>query len=324
MFNKRQSEHYRTSVDPNDSLHQKLLDQLITLVNQFTDKEGQTQTSIPFLSIFKHSNPGPLAPGVTTPSFCLILQGSKKLLIGQDILHYHTGNYLASIIDLPATGQVTRATPDSPYIGLRIDCPIQEIASVMIEAQLSAPSKDTKQTRAAFIGSANADLLDHFIRLMKLLNKPEQVPFLSNLIKREMLYVLLTGEYGQCFLQHAFFDPQADGIGKAIAWIKDNLAQSFTVEELAKLCNMSVSGLHHKFKALTTMGPIQYQKKLRLQEARRLMLGEYVDAGTAAHAVGYESPSQFNREYHRHFGLPPLKDIKALRKSSGLSGPDID
>src|SRR5258708_37386970 len=137
-------------------------------------------------------------------------------------------------------------------------------------------------------------------------DKPKEAPFLSALIKREMIYILLSGDYGHLFFQQVFFDQQADGVGKAIAWIKENYARSFTVEELAKSSNLSVSGLHHKFKAITTLGPLQYQKQLRLLEARRLMLSGSMDATTAALEVGYASPSQFSREYRRLFGLPPL------------------
>ena len=158
-----------------------------------------------------------------------------------------------------------------------------------------------------------ADFLDLFIRLLKLLDTPQEARFLSALIKREMIFHLLSGDSGDFFFQQVLFERQGEGVGKAIAWIKDHYAHTFTVEELAQLNNMSVSGLHHKFKAITTMGPLQYQKRLRLQEARRLMLSGRVDATTAALEVGYESPSQFSREYRRLFGLPPLQDIKAVR-----------
>jgi AraC-like DNA-binding protein len=220
------------------------------------------------------------------------------------------------MIDMPASGQVIGVTKESPYIGLRIDFTTTEIASVVMEAEINVKSKDKMLSTAAFVGRSDADLLDIFIRLLKLIDKPREAQFLSALIKREMIFNLLSGDYGYLFLQQALFDQQADGIGKAIAWIKENFSRSFTVEELAKSSSMSVSGLHHKFKAITTMGPLQYQKQLRLQEARRLMLSGSMDATIAALEVGYESPSQFTREYRRLFGLPPLKDIKAVRESS--------
>jgi AraC-like DNA-binding protein len=183
--------------------------------------------------------------------------------------------------------QVIGASEESPFIGLRIDFTTQEIASVVMEAGISTEPKEKALSARAFIGKSDAELLDIFVRLLKLVDKPKEVRF---------------------------------GVGKAIHWIKENYASSFTVEELAKSCNMSTSGLHHKFKAITTMGPLQYQKQLRLQEARRLMLSGPIGATTAALEVGYESPSQFNREYRRLFGLPPLRDMKAVRKTSYAGG----
>lgn len=217
---------------------------------------------------------------------------------------------------MPGLAQVVGASMSSPYIGLRVDFTTKEIASVITEAGIKPRPQDKKVSIGAFIGKADAELLDLFVRLLKVVEKPAEVSFLSPLIKREMIFNLLTGAYGHLFFQPAFFDQQADGVGKAIAWIEENYAQSFTVEELAKTTHMSVSGLHHKFKAITTMGPLQYQKQLRLQQARRLMLSGSSDATRAALEVGYESPSQFSREYRRLFGLPPLKDIKALRQFS--------
>ncbi len=220
------------------------------------------------------------------------------------------------MIDIPASAQIIGATKKFPYIGLRIDFTTKEIASVVMEAEINVKPKDKKLNIGAFLGKSDADLLDVCIRLLKLLDKPEEARFLSALIKREMIFHVLSGDYGHLFFQPVLFDQQADGVGKAIAWIKEHYARSFTVEELAQSTNMSVSGLHHKFKAITTMGPLQYQKHLRLQEARRLMLSGAMDATTAALEVGYDSPSQFSREYRRLFGLPPLQDIKAVRNSS--------
>ncbi|SEP21078.1 AraC family transcriptional regulator [Propionispora vibrioides] len=297
------------------SIHRKLLEQIIAMTERITRDEGTTGTLIPYLSICRHSYQAPLIPSVLTPSFCLILQGEKELHLGQDIIAYHAGDYLASIIDIPASGRVIGATEATPYIGLRIDFTTKEIASVVMEAEINVKSKDKMVGTAAFIGRADTELLDMFVRLLKLVDKPREAPFLSALIKREMMFHLLSGDYGHLFLQQALYDQQADGIGRAIAWIKENFSQPFTVEELAKLSNMSVSGLHHKFKAITTMGPLQYQKQLRLQEARRLMLSGSLDATGAALEVGYESPSQFTREYRRLFGLPPLKDMKAVRET---------
>ncbi|MFE5322216.1 AraC family transcriptional regulator N-terminal domain-containing protein [Paenibacillus sp. NPDC056579] len=298
------------------SIHKKALDQLIAMTDRIPLADGRTPTIVPFLSIIKHSRDIPRSIGVLTPSFCLILQGTKKLYLGQDIFQYSEGDYLASLIDMPASAQVTGATKELPYLGLRIDFTTQEIASVAMEAEINTEPRENDLSAGAFIGKSDAGLLDLFFRLLKLVDKPKEARFLSELIKKEMIFNLLSGGYGHLFFQRVLFDQRSDGVGMAIQWIKENYTRSFTVEELAKSCNMSTSGLHHKFKAITTMGPLQYQKQLRLQEARRLMMSGPIGATTAALTVGYESPSQFNREYRRLFGLPPLQDIKAMRKSS--------
>lgn len=297
------------------SPYQELLDHLIELTNRLCDAEGRTQTAIPFLTIIRNSRQTPPIPAVLTPAFCLILQGAKRLHFGENIIHCYPGEFLASVIDIPASAQIVGANKQSPYLGLRVDFTTDEIASVVTEAELKIKPKDKKLGIGAFIGKGDAELLELFARLLKLLEKPKESRFLSNLIKREMIFNLLSGEYGYLFFQSALFDQQNDGIARTIAWIKANYTHSFTVEELSKVSHTSVSGLHHKFKAVTTMGPLQYQKQLRLQEARRLMLTGTVDATTAATMVGYESPTQFNREYRRLFGLPPHRDIKAVREN---------
>ncbi|WP_246183307.1 AraC family transcriptional regulator [Paenibacillus methanolicus] len=304
-------------IGTSESTHKQALDQLIAMTDRIPLTDGRTPTKVPFLSIIKHSRDTPRSPGVLTPSFCLILQGMKRLYLGQEIYRYGAGDYLAALIDMPASAQVVGAEEQSPYLGLRIDLTTDDIASVVMEAGIATESRGKGPRAGAFIGRSDAELLDIFFRLLKIIDKPQDARFLSELLKKEMIYNLLSGEYGHLFVQKALFDQRADGIGKAIQWIKENYARSFAVEELAKSCSMSTSGLHHKFKAITTMGPLQYQKQLRLQEARRLMLSGPIGVTTAALTVGYESPSQFNREYRRLFGLPPLQDRKAMRKASG-------
>ncbi|WP_168122505.1 AraC family transcriptional regulator [Paenibacillus sp. HB172176] len=293
------------------------LEKLGYLSEGITREEGRTPTPVPFLTIVRSSRESKRHQGVLTPSFCLILQGEKKLYLGGEIYHYAAGDYLASMIDLPASSEIVGASQEAPYIGLRIDFTTQEIASVIMEGGIDMTAKAGDLSAGAFVGRSDDVLLSGFERLLKLGGRPsEEIRFLSDLIKKEMIFNLLVGDYGHLFLQRALFDQSANGVGKAIRWIKEHYADAFTVEELAKACSMSVSGLHHKFKAVTTMGPLQYQKQLRLQEARRLMLGGLAGATAAALEVGYESPSQFNREYRRLFGLPPLQDMKAMRNAS--------
>lgn len=300
---------FQESVSP----YQPELNRLIALAEGITQAEGRIQTIVPFLKIVRNTHQTPPIPAVLTPAFCLILQGAKRVHFGPDIMDCHPGNFLASAIKLPASAQIIGATRQSPYLGLRVDFTTKEIASVMAEAEINIKPQDDELNISAFVGKSDADLLESFIRLLEFIDRPQKVHFLSGLIKREMLFHLLSGDYGHLFFQQMFFDQQADGVGRAITWIGENYNRSFTVEELARETNMRVSGLHHKFKAMTMMGPLQYQKQLRLQEARRLMLSGSMDATTAAVEVGYKSPSQFSREYRRLFGLPPLQDIRALQ-----------
>ncbi|OPJ59830.1 AraC family transcriptional regulator [Clostridium chromiireducens] len=302
-------------VEESNFTKQKALYTIIEMTERIAQTDGNTQTIIPFFSVTRHSHEIPITPGVMNPAFSIILQGRKEFHFGDETIHFNAGDFAASIIDMPVSVQVIGASRELPCISLRIDFTTSEIASVMLDAQIEFNIKNKNLYLGAFVGKSDEELLDLFIRLLKLINKSKDTYFLSQLIKREMIYHLLSGEYGYLFLQQVLAEQQADGIGKAIEWIKENYKRSFTVEELAKSNNMSVSGLHHKFKAVTAIGPLQYQKELRLHEARRLMFSDSIDVTTAAMEVGYESSSQFTREYKRFFGQPPLKDIRALRKS---------
>lgn len=225
-----------TPIPPQDqhlSHNRELLSRLISLANRITVAEGNTKTAIPFLSICRHTSESPLIPSVLTPAFCLILQGSKELHLGEQIVHYYEGDYLASIIDFPASGRVVGATGEFPYIGLRVDFTAEEVASVVAEAKIDLPSRSKKPSTAAFIGKSDPDLLELFSRLLTLAYRAETPPFLSALMMREMIYRLVSGKYGHLFLQQALYDRQSDGIGKAIGWIKENFSRSFTASELA-------------------------------------------------------------------------------------------
>ena len=291
------------------------LERLSKLALKHAYQEGQNPTTIPYFEILKSSKPTPLRHGILKPSFCVILQGNKKVLLGTDILKYGAGVYLASLIDIPASGQIVGASAKNPYLGLRIEYTNEEIASVMVEAKLEFnASKSLKP--GTFTAAASIEVLETFQKLFKLLETSEKVAFMSQLLKKELIFHLLTSEAGPLFFQNMVLDPASLGVGKAIYWIKDNFDRPFTIEQLAKASSMSVSSLHHKFKAFMAMGPLQYQKQLRLQEARRLLMNGEYDATNVALHVGYESPSQFSREYKRLFGLPPLKDMKSL----GISG----
>lgn len=315
MLDKRENLKKEVLFEESNFIKQKALDTMIEMTEKITKIDGRRSTIIPFFSIERHSQEIPLTPGVMNPAFGIILQGRKEVHLGKEIIHFNPGDFVASIIDMPVSVQVKGVSKELPSISMRIGFTRSEIASVVMDAHIEFNIKNKNLYLGSFVGRSDGELLDLFIRLLKLTDKPKDAYFLSELIKREMIYHLLTGEYGYLFLQQVLVDQETVGIGKAIEWIKENYTRSFTVEELAKSNNMSVSGLHHKFKAVTAMGPLQYQKELRLHEARRLMLNDSLNVTTAAMEVGYESSSQFTREYRRLFGRPPLKDIRALRKS---------
>lgn len=302
-------------LEDSNSAKQQALHTIIEMTNRITQSEGTTQTIIPFFYITKHSHEIPITPSIMNPAFSIILQGTKVFHVGKEIIHFNAGDFAASIIDMPISVQVKDVSTELPAISLRIDFTTSEIASVVMDANIEFNLKNKKLYLGAFVGKTHEELLNLFIKLLKLIDKPKDACFLAELTKREIIYHLLSGEYGYLFFQQLLVNQQSDGIGKAIEWIRKNFTRTFTVEELAKSNNMSISGLHHKFKSVTSMGPLQYQKELRLREARRLMLSECMNATTAAMEVGYDSSSQFTREYKRLFGQPPFKDIRTLRKS---------
>ncbi len=290
------------------------LQELSQLASRYAFKEGQNPTAISYFEVLRSNSPTPLRHGILNPSFCVILQGKKKVYVGNEILNYGPGNFLAAIVDFPVSGQVTTATNKMPYLGLRIEYTTEEINSVLHEANIQIKTK-AKVHPGAFTAEASQKVLGTFRKMLELLENNEDVAYMEKLLKKELIYHLLTSDAGHLFAQNVILNPTDMGLGRAINWIKENYDQHFSIEDLAKASNMSVSSLHHKFKSFASMGPLQFQKQLRLQEARRLLMnGEENDATNVALRVGYESPSQFSREYRRLFGLPPIQDAKALRK----------
>ncbi len=276
---------------------------MIAIVQQHVRHDDRVATAIPFLALYHSSQPTPVTRGVLKPSCCMILQGSKRVHLPDDVLDYGPGEYLVVSVDMPAAGHVVNATPDQPYLLLNIELDPSDIES-------------PQPVRGAFVGKSDPELQEALYKLVRLLDAPPQeAAFLAVGVKREIIYRMLTGAGGRQLYQNIVLDQQDRGISKAIAWLKDHFDQPVKVEDLAQATNMSVSSLHHRFKAVTTMGPMQYQKQLRLQHARALLLGGDVDAGTAAYKVGYESQSQFSREYRRLFGAPPMQDMKKLRSA---------
>jgi AraC-like DNA-binding protein len=290
------------------------LAELAALIERQTPVDGTFPTALPGVSLLKQSAPtGEPIHGVHEPAMCLVVQGAKQVLLNRELYTYDASRHLVVSVDLPISGQVTQATRDEPYLCFRLDLRPAHIAALILEAGITR-SGPRISSRGLVVGNTSAPLLDAVARLVRLIDTPEDIPTLAPLVTREILYRLLKGEHCHQLCEIATTDGQSHRISRAIAWLKKHFDQPLRMEAIARELNMSVSSLHHHFKAVTTMSPLQYQKQLRLQEARRMMLSQDVDAATAGHRVGYESPSQFGREYSRLFGAPPARDLRRLRE----------
>jgi AraC-like DNA-binding protein len=268
------------------------------------------------LRLNRYSIPtGPLH-GVSKPSFCVIAQGSKEVLLGDSRYRYDPAHYLLATVELPVVGQVIEASAQRPYLSLRLDLDPALVGSVMVEAgHLS--SRNGGDVRAIDVSPLDAELLDATVRLARLLDSPAEERVLRPLITREIVYRLLMGEQGNRLRHLALLGGHTDRITEAVERLRRDFNQPLRIDSLARELGMSVSGFHHHFKAVTAMSPLQFQKQLRLQEARRIMLGESLDAASAGYRVGYDDASQFSREYKRLFGQPPMRDVERLREAVG-------
>lgn len=267
-------------------------------------------TAIPSLRFHRISAPNDPTCCVYEPALTIVAQGTKRVVLGQETLEYDPANYLVTSIDLPVVCQVVTATPDVPFLCLSLALDVRKIAALLSEMP---PFPPQPACLGMSVGRLTAPLLDAVLRLVRLLDTPDDIAILTPVIEREILYRLLSGDQGGRLRHMATSDSRTHQIARAIDWLKENYTRPLRIEELARTAHMSVSSLHHHFKMITAMSPLQYQKQLRLLEARRLMLSERIDAASASHRVGYESPSQFSREYRRLYGAPPLRDIAQLR-----------
>ncbi|SEM08078.1 transcriptional regulator, AraC family [Pseudoxanthomonas sp. GM95] len=249
---------------------------------------------------------------VQEPSLCLVAQGGKQVLLGSEVFEYDASHHLLASVDLPVTGRVTVASPQRPYLCLILRMDPVQIAALLGELQLTDTDLPPP-TRGLNLGPADPALIDVAVRMMRLLDTPDDLPALAPLLMRELLYRLLRSDQGGMLRHIAVADSPGQRITRAIGWLREHYRQPLRIDTIARHAHMSPSSLHQHFKAITAMSPLQYQKQLRLQEARRLLLAGAPDAASAGHEVGYESPSQFSREYSRLFGAPPLRDIARLR-----------
>ncbi|NJJ38308.1 AraC family transcriptional regulator [Paenibacillus apii] len=288
-------------------------DELVKRIERHTGREGVHKTAIPSLYFFRNSNLTKPAHRVYNPSLCFIAQGLKEVLLAQERFEYGPANYLISSMNLPVISQVIKASPLIPYLSFRLEFSQSQILEVINDSDIQIASKENAK-RALFVGKIESSILDAILRLTRLLDNPKDIPFLAPIYTKEILYRLLQGQYGAALAQIAMEGSSTYRIRDAIEQIIQNCDKPLRIEELAETANMSISTFHRHFKEVSAMSPIQFQKQLRLQKARRLLLSESADAADVAFRVGYESASQFSREYSRMFGAPPRTDIKRLKE----------
>ena len=257
------------------------------------------------------------------PSLCIAAQGAKTVIVGQDVYEYDASRMIVFSVALPVASQITRASQSEPYLALKLDLDPHKIAELVLKVYPNGlpPVREAVREddrRAVYLAPSDGNILDAATRLMECLARPGDAELLAPLIVDEILIRLLRSPIGVRVAQMGFAESSVDRVAKAIAWLRDNFSQPMKVEDLAELVHMSVSSFHELFKSVTSMSPLHYQKVLRLQEARRLMLSAMMDAGAASQRVGYLSPSQFSREYSRFFGNAPTRDIARLRQDTRL------
>ena len=289
-------------------------EELTNRISQAIRKDGKIEP-LKGLHLYRSDSPSECIYSVSVPAFCAIAQGSKEVLLGSDRFKYDPMHYLLATVELPIVSQILQASQTQPFLALRLDLDSALVGSVMVEAGYCA-SSSRANVKAIDVSLLKAELLDAIVRLVRLLDSPAEARVLAPLIKREIIYRLLMGAQGNRLQQIAVLGGYTHRIAKAVERFRQEFNQPLRIEAIAQELSMSVSSFHHHFKAVTAMSPLQFQKQLRLQEARRLMLGENLDATTTAYQVGYEDASHFNREYKRLFGVPPMRDVKQLREEA--------
>jgi len=285
--------------------------EMTALIGRHTRSDGDFKTAIEPLTLHRLSAPTPPVHGVLKPTFCITAQGGKLAVLGEETHLHDPARFMLLSVDLPLTVQIVEASPKDPYLGFCLDIDPRQITALLLE--MGTVSAVETASRGLSLTPLDLPMLDAVVRLLRLLDTPNDIPMLAPLAIREILYRLLTGEQGGRLRQIAVHNSLTQRIGRAIEWIKRHYAEPLSIETVAGEVCMSASGLRHHFKAVTALSPLQYQKHLRLQEARRLMLSGAFDAASAGYKVGYQSPSQFSREYARLFGAPPQRDIARLR-----------
>jgi AraC-like DNA-binding protein len=283
--------------------------------------DGKEATGVPGLSLYRKSAPTECTSAAYEPELIVFVQGRKRINIGGTTLECNESTFLLTSIDIPVVSQVTKASREEPILALLLKLEMPTIREILSQEEFHV-SAAVSGTCGMAVCETSVELLDACSRLLDLLDAPKDIPFLSNLIQREVIYRLLRGPRGENLRAIATLGEQSNRTAKAVAWLRENYAKPLRVEDLASVAQMGVSTLHHHFRSLTAMSPLQYQKQLRLHTARVRMLTDGMDAASAAFEVGYESPSQFSREYSRFFGQPPMRDIKARQFAGAVSERD--
>jgi AraC-like DNA-binding protein len=288
--------------------------ELSARVARLTPFDGVHQSAMPALALARGSVPTMCMPTIYQPCLAIVVQGRKRAILNDEVFQYDALNYLVVSVTLAGMGQILEATPEHPYLSLRLNLDVEEIARLVLELGDRGPSPASAD-RGLFVARLDEPLLDAVLRMVKLLDTPEDIDVLAPVVQREIYYRILRGELGYRLADLAQSESGNHRVVRAIEWLKQHYRAPLRIEELADEVHLSASALHHRFKAVTAMSPLQYQKHLRLHEARRLMFAEGIECATAGHRVGYESASQFSREYRRLFGAPPRSEIARLRET---------
>ena len=286
--------------------------ELIRLIEQNHREDGVVATAIPRLHLIRFSRATERIHGLSEPALCIAAQGRKRAMVGDRILEYDRSRFLVISVDVPVAGQIIEATPREPYLCFRLDLDRTLLASLFMDLG-DGFRHDRAPEQGVVLSPVTPELLDASLRLLRLLEKPEDAAMLAPLVEREILYRLVCSEQGARLWQIAHGESRLQQVNRAIRRLQRDFEQPIAIAELAAEAGMSVSAFHQHFKTITAMSPLQYQKQLRLQEARRLILSAAMDAASAGHRVGYDSASQFSREYSRLFGAPPMRDAQRLR-----------
>ena len=289
------------------------LARLATLIKAYAPHDGSFELRIPGVHAIRRSRPSAeLVHGMQQPALCVVAQGAKRLMVGREVYEYDTSHMIAFSVDLPVTAQVTHASHSEPFLCFKLDLDRHKVAELVLKAYPHGLPR-VRESRGVSVGHVDTSIVAAATRLVELIGEPG-AELLAPLVVDEILIRLLLSPIGARVAQIGVAESGVHGIARAVSWLRANFSEPMRVEELAELVHMSVSSFHQHFRAVTSMSPLQYQKVLRLQEARRLMLSAMMDAGAASRHVGYVSASQFSREYGRFFGSPPTRDIPTLRE----------